>query len=297
MRTFVRAAKPKITYRRAEAEDLDACADVLYEADDALSVSRGLPLSPRNREALVRLFAHMHAQYPDRWHVAEHDGRIIGFGGSAAYDELCYLGFLFVVPDLQAAGTGRRLLELSMHHSAYRAVCIASYQPVSAALYARYGMVPRVPLYMLTGLPTRPLPALSRGLDVHRVAADAVERLDLEVCGLRRPHDHSWWEAMGRVRFGLFDRADLIGYGYVQAVGRLGPFVVRRGEHLLPFVGRLMAEVPADAWMINVPGPASETFQGLLEAGLRLEGPPAIFCATDLHIDHTRYLPASYALP
>ena len=51
-------------------------------------------------------------------------------------------------------------------------------------------------------------------------------------------------------------------------VGRLGPFVVRRSEHLLPFVGQLMAEVPdVEAWMINVPGQANETVRGAAARG------------------------------
>ena len=287
-----------ITYQPAQATDLDACADVLYAADDALSASRGLSLSPRNREALVRLFAHMHRFAPDRWWVAEQDARIVGFGGSSTYQEMVYLGFLFVLPDTQATGIGRRLLELSMHDSSYRAVAIASYQPISAALYSWYGMTPRVPIYMLSGNPRVDLPQLPRGLRVAKLNAAAAEPLDLEVCGLTRTPDHEWWEQMGRSRFGLFERNDLVGYGYVQEVGRLGPLVVRREELLLPFAGRLLAEMPhVETWLVNVPGPAKEAFVALLRAGMRIEGPPAIYCATEQRIDHSRYLPASYALP
>src|SRR3954469_25223412 len=158
----------QITYRQATLADLDTCAEVLYTADDALSASRGLPVSPRNREALVRLYAHMQENDPDRWWVAEDGGQIVGFGGWSSYQEMVYLGFLFVLPDQQAGGIGRRLLELSMHDSTYRAVAIASYQPISAALYSWYGMTPRVPIYMLTGRP-RPdaqLPSLPAGLNV-----------------------------------------------------------------------------------------------------------------------------------
>jgi GNAT superfamily N-acetyltransferase len=286
------------TYRQALPADLETCADVLYTADDALSASRGLPVSPRNREALVRLYAHMQEHSPDRWWVAEQGGRICGFSGSSEYQEMVYLGFLFVLPDLQASGIGRRLLELSMHDSSYRAVAIASYQPISAALYSWYGMTPRVPIYMLSGKPRAELPPLSRGLKVGALSAAATAPLDMEICGLSRVPDHEWWEALGRVRFGLFERDELLGYGYVQEIGRLGPFVVRRAEHLLPFAGALLAKMPdVETWLVNVPGPASETFVALLHAGMRLEGPPAVYCATDLRIDHSRYLPASYALP
>jgi hypothetical protein len=289
---------PQPNFRQATPADLETCADVLYTADDALSASRGLPVSPRNREALVRLYAHMQRHAPDRWWVAEQNGRIIGFGGSSAYQEMVYLGFLFVLPDSQASGVGRQLLELSMHDSSYRAVAIASYQPISAALYSWYGMTPREPIYMLTGKPRTELPPLPAGLSVRRIKAADTQQLDMEVCGLTREPDHKWWEELGRKRYGLFEGANLVGYGYVQEVGRLGPFVVRREEHLLPFCGRLLAEMPdVDTWLVNVPGSANETFVALLHAGMRLEGPPAIYCANERRIDHSRYLPASYALP
>src|SRR4051795_1313806 len=289
---------PEITYRQATAADLDTCAEVLYVADDELSMRRGLPVSPRNREALVRLYAHMLRHFPDRFHVAEDGRRIVGFSASTEYQAMVYLGFLFVLPDAQAAGIGRRLLELSMHDSSYRAVAIASYQPISTALYAWYGMVPRIPIYMMTGLPRTELPSLRTGLTIQHIPVSATTPLDVEVCGVAREIDHEWWESMGRVRYGLFDGTETVGYGYMQQTGRLGPFVVRSGDDLLPFVGRLIVEAPeVEAWMVNVPGAATETFVALLHAGFRLEGPPAIFCASELRIDHSRYLPASYALP
>src|SRR3954464_13939546 len=106
---------PENTDRQATAPDLETCAEVLYVADDELSMRRGLPVSPRNREALVRLYAHMLRHFPDRFHVAEDARRIVGFSASTEYQAMVYLGFLFVLPDAQAAGIGRRLLALSMH--------------------------------------------------------------------------------------------------------------------------------------------------------------------------------------
>src|SRR3954471_5933497 len=186
---------PEITYRQATAADLDTCAEVLYGADDELSMRRGLPVSPRNREALVRLYAHMLRHFPDRFLVAEDGRRIVGFSASTEYQAMVYLGFLFVLPDAQAAGIGRQLLELSMHDSSYRAVAIASYQPISAALYAWYGMTPRIPIYMLSGKPRTQLPALPPGLSTRAIDAAACAPLDLDVCALTRGWDHEWWES------------------------------------------------------------------------------------------------------
>jgi len=285
-------------FRQITADDLESCAEVFYTADDDLMTRGGLPLSPRNPVALLRLFGHISATNPERAWLAEQDGQVIGFGMSAERGELVFLAFLFVRPDAQANGLGRALLKRSMAGSTRRAVCIFSAQPVSAALYAMYGMVPRVPLYTFTGSPRAELPALSAGLRVGSVEAQVTSDLDRDVTGFTRAEDHRAWLGWDRRLFGLFEGDVLVGYGYAQASGRLGPVVVRRAELLLPFIGQLMREVePLEAWMLHVPGPAKETFETLLSVGMRLDGPPILFCATELSIDHSRYLPATFALP
>ncbi len=185
-----------------------------------------------------------------------------------------------------------------MANSEYRAVCIGAMQPISAALYAQYGMVPRVPLFMFSGKPTTSLRALPKGMEIRPVDIDHVAQLDRDVTGFTRPEDHAAWEKWDRQRLGLYRSGRLVGYGYVQSVGRMGPVIVREAEHLLPFVGALMDRLPeVETWLLNVPGPAAETFQALLKAGLRLEGPPVVYCATELRIDHSRYVPSTFALP
>jgi GNAT superfamily N-acetyltransferase len=287
-----------VDFRPIDPADLEALVEVFYEADDALNRSRGLPTTPRNPMPLLRLFDHIIHGAPHRGWLAERDGRALGFGIAAQRADMTFLSFLFVRPDAQASGLGRALLERAMANSEYRAVCIGAIQPISAALYAQYGMVPRVPLFMFSGKPNGALRALPAGLEIRPVSIDDVAPLDREVTGLTRPDDHAAWEKWDRQRLGLFQARDLVGYGSVQSVGRLGPVIVRDAEHLLPFVGALMDRLPdVETWLLNVPGPAAETFETLLKAGLRLEGPPVIYCATELRIDHSRYLPAGFALP
>ena len=288
-----------MVYRPLVPADLDACADdVFYPAEDELHGRFNLPITPRNKLPLTALFEHIRSASPDRAWVAEMAGQVVGFGIAAQRGEMTFLGFLFVRPEVQARRIGRELLERTMANSDYRAVCIFSIQPVSTAMYARLGMLPRIPIYMLAGRPTGELACLPAGFDVRPIGADLVDELDREVTGLSRPDDHAAWQSWGRRRFGLFDARTLVGYGYAQPAGRLGPVIVRDAELLLPFVGRLMREVPvAGDWLISVPGPAAALFSGLLEAGMRIDGPPAIYCASELRIDHSRYIPGSFALP
>lgn len=285
-------------FRPIEPGDLEACAQIFYASDDDLMLKRGLPRTPRNQVALLRLFGHISATSPHRAWLAEQDGRPIGFAMSAERDDLVFLAFLFVLPDAQARGLGRQLLERSMNGAQRRAVSIFSVQPVSAALYAMYGMVPRVPMYTMVGRSHVELPALQHGVEFGPIDAEVTEPLDSEVLGFTRAVDHRAWLAWDRRLFGLFEGGAPVGYGYAQASGRLGPVVVQRTELLLPLIGQLMRAVePLEEWMLHMPGAAAEPFQALLNAGLRLDGPPIIFCATHTTIDHSRYLPATYALP
>ena len=109
---------------------------------------------------------------------------------------------------------------------------------------------------------------------------------------------HAAWQSWGRKPFGLFEGGRPVGYGYAQTSGRLGPIVVERRELVLPLVAELMRQVePLEDWMVHVPGAAAETFTTLLNAGMKLDGPPVVFCSSDETIDHSRYLPSSFALP
>lgn len=294
--------------RRLTPDDLAACAEVFYLAMDDLQAKRGLAALPRNAPALDLLFRHIVTSDPDRAWVAEEEASVVGFGMGARREELDFLSFLFIRPDSQGRGFGRQLLRLCLPASPYRGTCVEAVQPVSAGLYAGYGLMPRVPIYTLIGQPQVELPDLGPEFQIEAMAEmrpsnleplfDALGALDAEVLGFRRPADHRAWQAWQRQGFLLRTGGEPQGYGYAHPSGRLGPVVVRDSASLLPFVGRLTREVAAaDAWQVLLPGPADATFVALLNAGLRFDGPPAIFCATRPGPDYTRYLPASFALP
>lgn len=288
-----------MNFRPIEPADIEACANVFYAADDDLNVKHGQPLTPRNPVALTRLFSHIQTTDPARAWLAERNGRVLGFAMSAQRGELVFLAFLFIEPEAQARGLGRELLERSMANATNTAVCILSIQPISAALYAKYGMVPRVPIYQIGGRSKKPLPELPAGLAVGPLEVAQAAALDLQVTGFTRDQDHAAWQSWERKPFGLFEGERVVGYGYAQAVGRLGPVVVERRELLLPLVAELMRQVETlEDWIINVPGPAAEVFSALLNAGMQLQGAPAIFCGVEGHgVDHARYLPSTFALP
>ena len=302
------------------AADLPSCVAVFYAALEDLRVRRGEPSWPRNEAAMERLFARLVASHaPGAW-LCEVDGATVGFGIAVERDSLWFLSFLFVAPDHQAGGLGRRILERTFPEggpASWRArggvmaTCVEAVQPVSTGLYAGYGLLPRTPLYLLAGRPREgalaTLPKSVEAISFAAVEASegdaalsmALDALDLSALRHRRAVDHRDDRAEGRVGW-LYREAPggpPLGYGYVQASGRVGPVLAVDGARLEPMIGHLMSTVePAGAWQLVVPGP-SIALPALLRAGLRFDDAPALLCADRPYFADERYLLRSFALP
>jgi len=224
---------------------------------------------------------------------------------------------IFVRTDAQTRGIGRALLEAVLPapgEDVVRATCTDSAQPISNALYARYGIVPRVPVLELVGHPDRAsLPELPGGIravpfellatgpsdgpGARRLAA-GLASIDRDVLGYAHPEDHAYLAAARRLGY-LYETGDgqIAGYGYTSPAGRLGPVAVQ-DEALLPGVlGHLLgAGPPAGAVATWVPGTAGRAVVALLEAGLRLEDFPALLAWDRPFADLARYVPISLAV-
>jgi GNAT superfamily N-acetyltransferase len=310
-------------YRLVGPADIDACLEIFYTASEDLNVRQGQPNLPRNPRRLRALFEHLLATDPERAWLAESDdatdGRPVGFGMAHQRGDHWFLAFLFVMPEWQAQGIGRELVERSLPPALERdriAVCVGSAQPVSTGLYATFGMTPRVPLYVMTGslavgaLPdgggsSGPLEAVTfesiagRGPAGHAQLAGQVATLDRELLGFERPHEHRFWRSLESKGFLFFRSGETepAGYGYAETSGRLGPVAVQEPGLLPHVLGHLVRAVkPLGGWQVVVPGPAREVWIPLLEGGLQIDGPPAIYSATWNGPPFDRYLPLSFAL-
>jgi hypothetical protein len=163
-------------------------------------------------------------------------------------------------------------------------------QPISNALYATYGIVPRIPLLDASGLVERPeafgsLPsgvtpvpfeAIAAGPPDgagHRELADAVDGLDRELLGVAHPDDHRYLRGESR-RGWLYRGPDgaVLGYGYATEAGRVGPVAVRDADLLAPVLGHLTSAVqPRGAFALWLPGSADRAVVPALRAGFRLD--------------------------
>jgi GNAT superfamily N-acetyltransferase len=326
-----------VTYRPPRRSELGDCALIWYSAVDDYMARLNRPLPSPYLDPLLKLLGHLLTTDPERFLVAVRPiaagpdkGRdeLIGFGIAAQRDHVWFLSQLYVLPAEQGKGIGRALLtqilpsapvattgpkaagdgieQDSIARPGVLAMCTDSAQPVSNALYAGYGIVPRLPVFNLVGTPKPSalarLPAGVEAVPIDRgdpsQAIDAVDAVDREILGYAHPLDHAFLRAGGRTGFVYrTDGGEVLGYGYSSEAGRFGPIALLDDTLTAPVIGHLMHNVrPRGATTAWVPGANDRAMVALLRAGLRIEGFPALMCWTRPYGQFERYLPASLAL-
>jgi GNAT superfamily N-acetyltransferase len=325
----VEPAAAAVRFRPAAPADLGACAAIWRAAINDYIGRLGQPDIPPEVHPVTRLFVHLQATDPDRFVVATVpagsdpvDGtggndRIVAFGSAIVRERVWYLSMLFVLPAFQGAGLGRGLLDrlLPGDDVMARATATDSVQPISNALYAALGIVPRMPLLSLVGLPQRPeafgeLPSgvvplrfdeIAAGPPDgigHRMLVEAIDGLDRELLGMAHPADHRFLRSESRHGF-LYRGPDgsPLGYGYAGEAGRVGPIAVRDVDLMAPILGHLTSAIqPRGAFALWAGGAADRAVVPALRAGFRLDQFPVLMCWDGPFADFSRYLPISPGL-
>lgn len=315
-----RAIREELSYRPVDAHELEICAEIWRVSINDYIGRLNQPLIERENAPVVRLYGHLRSSDPERFVVASRRDpdapggeRIVAFASAVVRERLWFLSMCFVLPELQGSGVGRELLARIAppdRPDTVRATATDSAQPIANALYASLGLVPRVPLLNLIGLPERPeafgaLPSGVRPIPFERLATEGheslvavVDALDRETLGITHPIDHRYLRTEGRQGF-LYQGPDgsPLGYGYAAEAGRVGPVSARDPELISPILGHLTREVvPRGAFAMWVPGAADRAVVGALQAGFRLEPFPVLLCWDQPLPDLTRYLPISPGL-
>jgi GNAT superfamily N-acetyltransferase len=323
--------------RAATAADLATCAAIWRDSLNDYLGRLAQPEIPDELATILRLYGHLHATDPTTFLVAETPATATGALGAPGVleslpidafvvvvrrDSLWFLSMLFVRPAAQGRGLGRALLEAVAPVAAdgdagsvqTRATATDTAQPISNGLYASLGMVPRIPLLRLVGLPTRPGAFEPLPTGIEAIAFDEVgdtpdglgrsalaaelDALDRDAAGFTRPADHGFVIREGRIGFLFRDRdGRAIGYGYTSEAGRVGPIAVRDEALLGPVVGHLVHAVrPRGAFGMWVPGTAGQAIVPLLRSGFRFDGFPVLLCWDRPFADFSRYVPISPGL-
>src|SRR6188508_262978 len=148
-----------ITIRRATPDDSRPTYDVVSEAVVHLAATRGwAPVSraatPPERFLAFRASALRHD--PDGFWVAEADGALVGFGIAVQREHVWYLAALHIRPAYQSRGIGAEIIRRQLaaaRPGSLLTVGADARNPISNALYGRFGMFPETPLVEVSGVP------------------------------------------------------------------------------------------------------------------------------------------------
>jgi GNAT superfamily N-acetyltransferase len=280
--------------RRVSEGELDACLDIFLQASNDLERKRGQPpIAPEDVAWMPASIAHLFATDPERLAFAIKDDQPVGLGAAFQRDDFWFLSYLEILPEHQGAGVGRTLLEFLLPPERARAsmtlaTVVESRQPVSTMLYARYGIVPRVPLYWLGGLRRlEDLPEVSGGVTARPLSVvdhqRAIDVLDRALLGYARPQDHAMW-ANDADRASVYARDDgsLHGYGYLTQDAWISPAIGTDETVVAAIIRDLLEGYTGDLGHVTIPvsGNAAHLLPALLRSGMRSdEGAQLLYCS------------------
>jgi GNAT superfamily N-acetyltransferase len=304
----------------AQPSHLASCAALRTASILSYRERLGIPYEPPNSDDLVRQLGHLLATDPSRFFVAGDNANtpvteIVGMAAAIRRGPAWFLSALYIAEPQQGRGLGKRLLQRALADDisdsglTTLATCTDSLQPVSNALYARHGLVPREPFFQVAGrwpdriakeadsvlteasMPEQATPGWNE-------LADEFSRIDRSVLGFERPADHAFFRSESRIAWTFrFDDGELAGYGYARVDGTIGPVAVVDPEFLAPLLRRISSAfepTPVTFWLA---GSSSVTLTRVLSEGLQLHGYPAFGCWTRPFIDLSRYVPWNLMLP
>ncbi len=291
-----------IVIRPARAEELQRGEELVARSINDLTERHGFGSMATLRAPQFQLFSL--EDDPDGLWIAEVDGEIGGFALSWVCGDLWFLAELFVAPGLQGSGIGHELLSRTFAHAqksgaTNKSLITFTFNVVSQGLYIRHGLLPRLPLYLVSGAPDA-----SRGhLNGNRLRTTVIEptalhfaklaELDVDVLGVSREKHHRYLASDAAMKGVLLHNgADCVGYAYVSATGHVGPLAVARAG-LMSAAFRTALDLAAEGGASQVsaflPG-ISEALGIGLEHGLRITFPMVLMAEREFG-DWTRYLP------
>jgi GNAT superfamily N-acetyltransferase len=217
--------------------------------------------------------------------VALNGDSVVGFGGTFSRGTITHLADLFVARDSQSSGAGRALLGRLLAGST-NLVTFASSDRRALASYIRFGMVPRCPLYYLSG-PARD--AAGDPTAVEPSTMDDVVSGDAAASGGTRPELLDWYA--GRPGVQAYTAAD--GYAVARVVADevlIGPAGAGTPDGCARVVRAIAARYPDKRLRLLVFG-IHPLLPELLNAGLRIEDADTFLASAPDLVPLDRYVP------
>jgi len=266
-----------VTYRPATEDDIEAEHRVFVAAEGDLLERHGFAWpAPPPLERHAPSLRHLIRTDGARAFVAVADGAVVGYSNAFIREDAWFLASLFIAPGYQGRGIGRRLIERSIAGAPRRRMTITdAIQPISNALYARFGLLPATPIIGFAG-------ASETSSGTELVAAEATPdelgALDRIGYGFDRAIDHAFWRLQAEPT--LWRRSgEPVAYSYRWPSGRIGPICGRDGSSA---ADALRAELLDGApHRVDIPGSSRALMAAALGAGLQLRAPAGLLLVSD----------------
>lgn len=265
-------APEKLTIRKADPKDADACGRICYDAFCKINADHGFPPELPEVGAGIGMLSMMFS-HPGFWCVvAEQEGRIVGSNCLDERSAVFGVGPITVDPAIQNKGIGRRLMQAVLDRSREcKAPSVRLLQSAfhnrSLSLYTKLGFDPREPMSLMQGTP------LQFRIDGTIVRAAAMSDLDAANRLCERVHGHNRTgelrDAIGQGIARVVERQGRV-TGYVSAFGYLGHAV---GESNLDLEALIAATDGFGSPGMIVPTRNAELFRWCLEKGLHVQQP------------------------
>lgn len=307
----------QIRYRLATEADLGSLHRTFLAAVQDLDRRSGRPPVERPQEHYDWLRRHVMQLDSGGWWLAEDEsGTVLGWTSAVLREATWFLSGFWVRPEAQGYGIGGNLLRHALEYGRgqYRVHFVyASDDPRALALYQRFGMAARFPIWSIAGNPAGladyQLPpeiitqAFSGSTASDRQSRAALDELDAQVRGARRPADHSLW--LGYVGSGSFSGQlywrgnQPLGYAYISNWGMLGPVVTNTADDFLPALKHSLAQAARRGFgyvHCDLPSINSAAVRLLLDLRWRINSGHSFFLSSAPLGMMDRYIPSGATL-
>jgi ribosomal protein S18 acetylase RimI-like enzyme len=226
---------------------------------------------------------------PDGFWVAENGTEIVGMAIAWLRGSFWFLGCLFILPACQKGGIGRNLLDKTLELGSQinvtnRALITFPFNRVSTALYMRYGMYPREPIYRMVGdsAAARLAHKETESFNYEKLSLDAGSigqlcSVDERVLGMPLGRHHQYFLNVPGSTCYLFRREkNPEGYAYVWSNGHVGPLAVVSSNSLREVMNTALGLAAAQGTpqvSVMIPGSNDQAVAVALDHKLRIAIP------------------------
>lgn len=265
-------ASSSLMIRRATAADVDTCAQICYDAFNAINSQHNFPPDFPAPDVARHVMSMMFAHPGFYCVVAEQHGRVIGSNCLDERTPIAGVGPITVDPSAQNARAGRQLMQAVIDRAAEKnfagvRLVQAAFHSRSMSLYAKLGFDIREPLVVMQGSAIGTVPA---GYTVRPATSS-----DLEACNAlcQRVHGHHRsGELSDAIHEGWARVVEHNGRvtAYATVVGFFGHAVAESNHGLQALIGGA-SEFAGPGFLL--PSRNTELFRWCLNNGLRVVEP------------------------